>query len=270
MFQFKLGFLDVDFLDLLDVVLVAVLVYQVYYLIRGSIASRVFMGYVLVYGFYLLVRALGMELLSSILGQFMQVGVLALLVIFQPEIRRFLLVIGRSTNVQNTALYQRFFGAKLKTQTTWELQPLLDAVKVMAIERTGALLVIQKEDGLKRYIESGEEINAVLSKPLLIAIFNKTSPLHDGAVILAGKQIRAAGCMLPVSESERVTPAMGFRHRAALGMAEQTDAAVVVVSEETGEVMFVTEDDLVRNVSLATLESRLVTYLTKPAEEGNA
>jgi uncharacterized protein (TIGR00159 family) len=266
MFQFKLGFLDVDLLDLLDVVLVAVLVYQVYFLIRGSIASRVFLGYVLVYGFYLLVRALGMELLSTILGQFMQVGVLALLIIFQPEIRRFLVVISRSTNVQNTALYQRFFGTKIKAQTTWELQPLLDAVKVLATERTGALLVIEKEDDLKRYIESGEELNANLSKPLLVAIFNKTSPLHDGAVILAGKQIRAAGCMLPVSESDRVTPAMGFRHRAAIGMTEHTDAALVVVSEETGEVMFVADDTLVRNVSLTELEIRLVQYLTTPGE----
>lgn len=266
MFQFKLGFLDVDFLDLLDVVLVAVLVYQVYFLIRGSIASRVFLGYVLVYGFYLLVRALGMELLSTILGQFMQVGVLALLIIFQPEIRRFLLVIGRSTNVQNTALYQQFFGARIKTQTTWELQPLLDAVKILATERTGALLVIEKKDDLKRYVESGEELNAALSKPLLLAIFNKTSPLHDGAVILTGKQIRAAACMLPVSESERITPAMGFRHRAAIGMAEHTDAAVVVVSEETGEVTFVADEELVRNISLAELETRLVRYLTAPTD----
>lgn len=258
---FKIGFLDVSFIDLLDVALVAYLLYQIYFLIRGSIASRVFLGYLLVYGFYLVVRALGMELLSTILGQFMEIGVLALLVIFQPEIRRFLLIVGRSTNLAQSPLFRRFFQQKAETQTTWALQPLIEATKAMATSRMGALVVVRKEDSLKRYIESGDELDAVLSKPLLLSLFNKTSPFHDGAVIIADGRVKAARCVLPVSESDLITPAMGFRHRAAIGLAEHSDAAVVVVSEETGEIAFAAAGEIYRNLSVDELEDRLIGYL---------
>jgi uncharacterized protein (TIGR00159 family) len=258
---FKIGFLDFNFIDLLDIALVAYLLYQIYFLIRGSIASRVFVGYLLVYGFYLIVRALGMELLSTILGQFMEIGVLALLVIFQPEIRRFLLLVGRSTNVAQNPLFRRFFQQKAEARATWALQPLIDATKSLATHRVGALMVVRKEDSLKRYIESGDEVDAVLSKPLLLSIFNKTSPFHDGAIVIADGRIKAARCVLPVSESDKTTPSMGFRHRAAIGMAEHTDAAVVVVSEEKGEIALAAAGEMHRNLSVDELEKRLVAYL---------
>lgn len=260
--MFKIGFLTIDFIDLLDIALVAYLLYRIYFLIRGSLASRVFMGYLLVYAFYLVVRALGMELLSTILGQFMGIGVLALLIIFQPEIRRFLLLIGRSTNVQQSPLFRRFFQQKVETQTTWALQPLIEATKALVTSRTGALVVVRKEDELKRYIESGKPLDAVLSKPLLLAIFNKTSPLHDGAVIIADGRIQAACCVLPVSESDKITPSMGFRHRAAIGLAEHSDAAIVIVSEEKGEIALAVAGEIHRNLSVDDLEKRLVGYLT--------
>ncbi len=260
-FLFKIGFLDVSFLDLLDIALVAFLLYQIYFLIRNSIASRVFLGYLLVYGFYLIVRALGMELLSTILGQFMEIGVLALLVIFQPEIRRFLLLVGRSTNLAQSPLFRRFFQQKAETQTTWALQPLIDATKSLATSRVGALMVVRKEDSLRRYIDSGDQLDAVLSKPLLLSIFNKTSPFHDGAIVIADSRVKAARCVLPVSESEKTTPSMGFRHRAAIGMAEHTDAAVVVVSEEKGEIALAAGGEIYRNLSVEELEKRLIGYL---------
>ncbi|MBC7891800.1 MAG: TIGR00159 family protein [Sphingobacteriaceae bacterium] len=261
-FALRVGFLDVSFIDLLDIALVAYLLYQIYFLIRDSIASRVFLGYLLVYGFYLVVRALGMELLSTILGQFMQIGVLALLVIFQPEIRRFLLLIGRSTNFQQSPLFRRFFGQKRAAEATWALQPLIEATKAMVSSRTGALVVVRKEDELKRYLESGTRLDAVLTKSLLLSIFNKTSPLHDGAVIIGDGRIQAARCVLPVSESDKTKPFMGFRHRAALGLAEHSDAAMVVVSEEKGEIAFAADGEMYRNLTIEELETRLVGYLT--------
>lgn len=262
MLLFNLGFLDIDFLDILDVLLVAFVLYQVYFLIRGSIASRVFLGYLLVYGFYLVVRALRMELLSTILGQFMEIGVLALVIIFQPEIRRFLFFVGRSTNLQQYPILHRIFSQKSENQTTWELQPVIDATKKLAASRTGALMVIKKEDSLKRYIESGDSLDAHLSKALLLAIFQKNGPLHDGAVIISDGKIRAARCMLPVSENPEISPILGFRHRAAIGLSEHSDAAIVVVSEERGEVTLVTEGGIHRHLPVHELQEKLVDYLS--------
>lgn len=262
MLLFNLGFLDIDFLDVLDVLLVAFLLYQVYFLIRGSIASRVFLGYLLVYGFYLIVRALKMELLSTILGQFMEIGVLALVIIFQPEIRRFLFFVGRSTNLQQYPILHRIFSQKSERQTTWELQPVIDATKKLAASRTGALMVIKKEDSLKRYIESGDSLDAHLSKALLLAIFQKNGPLHDGAVIISDGKIKAARCMLPVSENPEISPILGFRHRAAIGLSEHSDAAIVVVSEERGEVTLVTEGGIHRHLPVHELQEKLVEYLS--------
>ncbi|MFT4032742.1 MAG: diadenylate cyclase CdaA [Siphonobacter sp.] len=258
----KLGFLDINVLDLLDIMLVAFLLYQVYFLIKGSIASRVFLGYLLLYGVYLIVRALGMELLSTILGQFMEIGVLALVIIFQPEIRRFLFFVGRSTNLQQYPILHRIFNQKSENQTTWELQPVVDAVKKLAASRTGALIVIRKEDSLKRYIESGDSLDAHLSRALLIAIFQKNGPLHDGAVIISDSRIKAARCMLPISENPDLSPVLGFRHRAAIGMSEHTDAAVIAVSEERGEIMLATEGGVIqRPLSIQALQEKLIQYL---------
>ncbi|PQA54146.1 diadenylate cyclase CdaA [Siphonobacter curvatus] len=262
MLLLRLGFLDIDFLDLIDIGLVAFLLYQVYFLIKGSIASRVFLGYLLVYGIYLIVRALGMELLSTILGQFMEIGVLALVVIFQPEIRRFLIFVGRSTNLQQYPILHRIFNQKSEKQSNWELQPVIDAVKKLAATRTGALIVIKKEDPLKRYIESGDALDAQLSRALLLAIFQKNGPLHDGAVIISDHRIKAARCMLPISENPDLPAILGFRHRAAIGLSEHSDAAVIVVSEERGEISMATEGgELHRHLPIHELQNQLVDYL---------
>ncbi len=264
MLLYSLGFLDVDFLDLIDVMLVAFLLYQIYFLIKGSIASRVFLGYLLVYVFYLIVRALGMELLSTLLGQFMEIGVLALVIIFQPEIRRFLIFVGRSTNLQQYPILHRIFQQKSENQHTWELQPVIDAVRKLAASRTGALIAIKKEDSLKRYIESGDAIDAQLSKSLLLAIFQKNGPLHDGAVIISDGRIKAARCMLPVSENPHISPILGFRHRAAIGLSEHSDAAVIAVSEERGEITLVTEGgNVLRPVLIQELPGHLSDYLSQ-------
>lgn len=265
MLAFRLGFLDIGWLDLLDILLVAILIYQIYNLVRGSVASRVFVGYLLVYLAYLLVKALGLNLMTTILEYFISVGALALIIIFQHEIRRFLLLIGKSTNLTNSRRIRRWLlrdGARLDGQT--QLKPILDTCKALGAEFSGGLLVLQKNDDLEKFAQSGELIDADVSKPLLLAIFSQYSPLHDGAVIISDGRIRAARCILPVSEDDELPPSLGFRHRAALGMSEATDAAVIAVSEESGRLALALNGELYTNLSQPELESRLERYLHEP------
>lgn len=265
MLTFRLGFLDVGWLDLLDIVLVTVLIYQIYNLVRGSVASRVFIGYLLVYLAYLVVKALGLNLMTTILEYFISVGALALIIIFQQEIRRFLLLIGKSTNVANSRWMRQWLlrqgnPVELKTQ----IKPIMDTCKALGSEFSGGLIVIQKNDDLEKFALSGEVINADLSKPLLLAIFSQYSPLHDGAVLISDGRIRAARCILPVSDDDELPPALGFRHRAALGMSEATDAAVIAVSEESGRMALALNGELFTNLSLSDLANRLESYLKEP------
>ena len=176
----RIGFLTIDWIDILDIILVAFLLYQVYKLIQGSIANKVFFGYILIYVVYLVAKALGMELLSAILGQFMNVGVLALLIIFQQEIRRFLMMLGRSTSIRENAILQKFYTPKASVESVTTIQSIVEATKAMATTHTGALIVIEKEDDLKKYIESGDVVDAEVSKRLILNIFHKNTPLHDG------------------------------------------------------------------------------------------
>ncbi|MEZ0606877.1 diadenylate cyclase CdaA [Fibrella sp. WM1] len=265
MLVFHLGFLDVGWLDVLDITVVAILLYQIYNLVRGSVASRVFVGYLSVYLFYLVAKALGLHLLTTILEYFISVGALALIILFQQEIRRFLLLIGKSTNIGNNRWVRRWLlrQAEQPEQQT-PLRPILDACKVLAAEFAGGLLVLQRHDDLSKVADSGESLDAEISKPLLLAIFNQYSPLHDGAVLIGDGRIRAARCILPVSDDAELPATMGFRHRAALGMSEASDAAVVAISEETGRLSLATNGNLDVNLSLHDLEERLQRYLAAP------
>ena len=258
--MFSIGFLEIEWVDLLDIGLVAFLLYQIYYLVRDSLASRVFLGYLLIYLFYLVVRALGLELLTKILEYFMGVGAIALIVIFQQEIRRFLLYVGKSTAFANNRFLGRFLKPASAANKTNQLKPIIEAVRALSSEFTGGLIVLQKTDDLDKYIETGEEIDGLLSKRLLLSIFNQYSPLHDGGVIVANGRIKATSCILPVSDAEGKSN-LGFRHRAALGMSEATDAAVVVVSEETGRISLALEGELMSNIPASELEERLKRYL---------
>ncbi len=260
MFLFEIGFLNIEWVDLLDIFLVAFLLFQIYYLVRGSLASRVFLGYFLIYLFYLIVRAIGLELLTKILEYFMGVGAVALIVIFQQEIRRFLLFIGKSTAFANNRLIGRFLRQPTPADKINEIKPIIEAIRAMSSEFTGGLLVIKKNDELDKYLQSGEEVDSVLSKRLFLALFNQYSPMNDGGVIVADGRIKAARCILPVSDSDDYGN-LGFRHRAALGMSEVTDAAVIVVSEETGRISLAVEGDLHSNIPASEVEERLKKYL---------
>jgi len=258
-YLFKIGFLDVSWIDLLDIILVSGLLYQLYKLMRGSIAIRIFLGFLSFYLIYLVVTATQMELLSSILGQFMGVGVLAFFILFQQEIRKFLLMIGKSTPFSVDGIFSGLFSSKSALGTN--ITAIIEACKILGGSNTGALIVISKSSELKFYAESGDNIDAELSKRLLISIFNKLSPLHDGAVILYKGRIKAARCILPVTENTDLPPNLGLRHRAAVGMTEVTDTLVVIVSEETGQISTSKNGFIANNLSMTELRSNINEYM---------
>ncbi|WP_339699350.1 diadenylate cyclase CdaA [Algoriphagus aquimarinus] len=258
---FKIGFLDISIVNIIDIALVAALLYQVYKLLKGSVAIKIFLGFLSIYLIYLLVRALRMELLSAILGQFMGVGVIAAIIIFAPEIRKFLLLIGRSSLLSDDNVWKDmlFFWRK-KDNSLFNISPIIDASKTLAGSNTGALMVISKSTELKFYAESGDILDAELSKRLLISIFNKYSPLHDGAVIIHNGKIKAARCILPVTERE-VPAQFGLRHRAAIGMSEATDAIVLIISEETGQLSMSKNGKIIHNMSFQEIRETINDYL---------
>jgi diadenylate cyclase len=258
---FKIGFLDISIVNIFDIALVAALLYQVYKLLKGSVAIKIFLGFLSIYLIYLLVRALRMELLSAILGQFMGVGVIAAIIIFAPEIRKFLLLIGRSSFLSDDNAWKDFFFFwRKKENSAFNISPIIDASKILAGSNTGALIVISSSTGLKFYAESGDILDAELSKRLLISIFNKYSPLHDGAVIIHKGRIKAARCILPVTERE-VPAQFGLRHRAGIGMSEATDALVLMVSEETGQVSMAKNGKILHNLSFQEVRETINDYL---------
>jgi diadenylate cyclase len=246
---------------MIDIALVAALLYQVYKLLKGSVAIKIFIGFLSLYLIYLLVRALRMELLSAILGQFMGVGVIAALIIFAPEIRKFLLIVGRTSIFSDDNILKDilFFWRK-KENSAFNISPIIDASKVLAGSNTGALIVISSNTELKFYAESGDIMDAELSKRLLISIFNKYSPLHDGAVIIHKGRIKAARCILPVTERE-VPAQFGLRHRAGIGMSEATDSLILVVSEETGQLSMMKHGKVLHNLSFQEIREIINDYL---------
>lgn len=264
---FNIGFLEVSWVDIIDITLVSVLLFQVYKLIRGSIAVNIFLGILALYLIYLIVRAAEMELLATILGQFMGVGVLAMIILFQPEIRKFLLVIGRSTEFREN-LFKTMSGWRNNHQDDFDIQQVIEAVKTLKASKTGALIVFSRDVELRFYIETGDSLNAEVTKRLLLAIFNKNSPLHDGAVIIYKGRIKAARCILPVSENDHLPAHFGLRHRAAVGMSENTDTLVLAISEETGRLILARNGVYLRGLKLSQVEAKIQDYLHS-TESGN-
>jgi diadenylate cyclase len=257
---FKIGFLDVTWVDLVDISLVSILLYQVYKLIRGSIAVNIFLGILALYLIYLIVRAAQMELLATILGQFMGVGVLAMIILFQPEIRKFLLVIGRGTEFREN-FFKNISNWRQPFHEDFDLQQLIEAIKTLKATKTGALIVFSRDTELKFYIETGEALDAEVTKGLLLSIFNKHSPLHDGAIILHKGRIKAARVVLPVSENDSLPAHYGMRHRSAIGMSESTDTLVLAVSEETGRLILARNGKYLRGLKLRQVERKISEYL---------
>lgn len=259
-FLFKIGFLEVGWVDLVDIALVSVLLYQVYKLIRGSIAVNIFLGILALYLVYLIVRAAQMELLTMILGQFMGVGVLAMIILFQPEIRKFLLVIGRGTEFREN-IFKSIANWRQEAPDDFEIGEVMEAAKSLKASKTGALIVFSRDTELKFYAQTGDAIDAEVNKRLLLSIFNKNSPLHDGAVIIHKGRIKAARCVLPVSENDHIPANYGLRHRAAVGMSENTDTLILAISEETGRTLLARNGQYIRSIKLRQVEQKVLEYL---------
>jgi uncharacterized protein (TIGR00159 family) len=253
--------LDVSLVNLIDITLVSILIYQVYKLMRGSVAIKIFLGFLSIYLVYLVVSAAQMELLTIILGQFMGVGVLAAIILFQQEIRKFLLIVGKSSIFSNENLWQEILFWRKKESQAFNVTPIIEASKTLSGSSTGALIVLSRNSELKFYAESGDLIDALVSKRLLVSIFNKYSPLHDGGVIIFNGRVKAARCILPVTERE-VPAQFGLRHRAAIGMSEATDALVLIVSEETGQVSLAKNGKILHNLSFQEVRELINLYLT--------
>ena len=264
---FKIGFLSVGWLDIIDIVLVSLLLYQVYKLMKGSVAVKIFGGFLSLYLIYLVVRAAQMELLTSILGQFMGVGVIAAIILFQQEIRKFLLIIGKSTTFNRDTPFKSLFIWKKASHYQFNITPIIDACKSMSGTATGALIVFSRDSELKFYVDSGDRIDATISSRLLLAIFSKLSPLHDGAVIIYNGKISAARCILPVSENDNLPAQYGLRHRAAIGMSEITDTLIIVVSEETGQMSLARNGFIWHNLSALELRRKINEYLFEADHE---
>jgi uncharacterized protein (TIGR00159 family) len=256
------GFLEIKWPDVLDITLVSFLLDYIYKLVRGSVASRVFLGYLLIYLFYLIVKAIGLELLTRILEYFMGVGAIALIVLFQQEIRRFLLLVGKSTSLTNNQFFANLLGTDVIPDEKYPLKTIIEAAKTMSSEFTGGIIVIQKEDDLGKFIESGDALDAVLSRKLILSLFSQYSLLNDGAMIIDSSRIKAAHCILPIANRDDLPSNYGFRHLAALGISEATDAAAICVSEENGKISLAI-DGKIKTISTTELERDLNAYFLK-------
>ncbi len=253
-----MNFIDFGILDIIDIVLVAILLYQLYQLVKGTVAINILIGVTAIYLLWKIVEALKMELLSEILGQFIGVGVIALIIVFQQELRRFLLMIGTTSFSSRRNIMRQIANFNRETEDhTVDVDAIVEASKDMAAEKTGALMVITRNSELNQVSDSGDRIEAGLSKRLLESIFAKNSPLHDGAVIIRDDKIIAARAVLPTTERNDVPAHFGMRHRAALGVSEQSDALVVIVSEETGKISYAVGGDLRVNLEPMELQKQL-------------
>ena len=230
--KYTMGFVPFTFIDFIDIILVAAIMFWIYRATRGTNAPYIISGIIAIYLLWVVVRTLNMELLSTILGQLISVGAIALIIVFQPELRRFLQMIGMRQKRFN--FIARIFNRNDNTSVTI-IAPIVQACREMSAHKTGALIVIGRQSDLRLITEGGIAIDAKISTPLLENIFFKNAPLHDGAVVIEGDRIVAAKCILPVTQSD-VPKSYGTRHRAAIGMSEISDAIILVVSEETGGI----------------------------------
>jgi uncharacterized protein (TIGR00159 family) len=246
-------FIKIRILDVIDILLVAYLMFQVYLLIRGTAAMNIFIGILSVYLLWIIVKALNMQLLGTILGQVIGVGVIALIVVFQQEIRRFLIFIGNRYLTRNRLSFEKVFPVVFGGQPNIKIKSIIKACMNMAKSRTGALIVLGRKSELSIFAETGDIIDANTSSRMLESIFNKNSPLHDGAVIIINDRIAAARCVLPVSENLNLPPNYGLRHKAGLGMSEQTDSLVIIVSEETGSISLAEHGSIYSDIDLKDL-----------------
>lgn len=242
-------FITVRVIDVIDIVLVAILLYQLYVLIRGTVAFKIFLGVIGIYLVYIVVDLLKMKLLSSILGAVIGGGAIALIIIFQQELRRFLIILAEKYFPNKAFTLENLFKRGEVEIEKVRISSIHKACINLAETKTGALIVIARQSSLTLYTETGDVLYAQTSSRLLESIFLKNSPLHDGAAIIENEKIISARCVLPFSNNAEIPPHYGMRHRAGLGISENTDAFVIIISEETGEISVAENGELVSGIS---------------------
>lgn len=232
-------FISFGITDAIDIFLVAIILYIAYNLVKGTSAINIFVGLAFIYMAYIFIKAFELKLLSSILGKFVNVGVIVVMIVFQQEIRKFLLYIGSNEFIRNVKwknVFKLNFSTAVGGEIFLDTEAVAEACANMSLTKTGALIIIQRKTDLKFFINTGDAIDSALSARMLENIFYKNSPLHDGAVIVKDNRIVAARCVLPVTEKENFPAYYGMRHRAAVGITENTDALAITVSEQTGAI----------------------------------
>lgn len=231
--------------DIIDVILVALLLYYIYKLIKGTVAINIFIGIIIIYLVWRLTDFLEMELLTSIFGGFIKVGIIALIVVFQPEIRKFLLMVGSTNFSRRRKFLKQFKFIKTETENETNVDAIVSACVKMGASKTGALIVFERNNNLDFLLSSGDEMNIKVTQPIIESIFFKNSPLHDGAIIVSNNIVKATRVILPVNNEKNIPKRFGLRHRAAIGITEKTDAIALVVSEETGHTSYIKDGEFV-------------------------
>ncbi|MFY0713035.1 diadenylate cyclase CdaA [Seonamhaeicola sp. NFXS20] len=237
--------LNLRFIDYLDVVLVALLLYYLYKLVKGTVAINIFFGIIIIYVAWRLTEFLDMNLLNGLLKGFIDVGIIALIVVFQPEIRKFLLMVGSTNFGRRVKFFQRFNFLKTETSNSTDVDAIVSACSKMSMSKTGALIVFERNNNLDFLLTSGDEMNIKVTQPIIESIFFKNSPLHDGAIIISNNIVKATRVILPVNNEKNIPKRFGLRHRAAIGVSEKTDAVALVVSEETGHISYFKDGEFV-------------------------
>jgi len=256
---FKIGFLTVTFLDIVDILIVSFIVYKLYVLLRGTIASQIFLGLIIILLFSFAAQAIQFKALNWLLKLVTDIWVIAFVILFQPEIRRLLVILARNP-------VMKIFG---KHDMSESAEIIVDAAFELSQRQYGALIVIVRETGIRTYIESGELLGAKLSKALLTSIFFPKSSMHDGAVIVKGNLVEAARCTLPLSATTQVNGEnLGMRHRAGLGISEQADVISIIVSEETGGISMAENGKLTSGLSKDSLRKKLKEAIITPTPKG--
>jgi len=246
---FKIGFLSFTLLDLIDILIVTVLFYWIYKALKNTIAIQILIGMIIILGLQFLTEAVHLKSLNWIINTIWNVWLIAFIVLFQPELRKMLLIITRSP----------IFKLFVKPRISQYLDEIIEAVIELSEKHVGALIVFSKAQNVQMTVDTGIPIQAVVSKELIISIFNVKSPLHDGAIIIDNNMIIAARCVLPLSSVTKYgNKNLGTRHRAALGLSEQSDAIILIVSEETGGISIAQAGELILNISEKELSSILM------------
>jgi len=258
----KFKFWDFGIIDFIDVFLVAILLYYIYKLVKGTVAVNIFIGIIIIYLVWRVTEFLDMYMLHRIFDGFIKVGIIALIVVFQPEIRKFLLMVG-STNLSGSGkFFKKMKFLKTEAETETDINALVNACEKMGQSKTGALIVLERNNNLDFLTNTGDSMNIKVTQPIIESIFFKNSPLHDGAVIIENNVVKATRVILPVSNEQNIPQRFGLRHRAAVGITEKTDAVAIAVSEETGQISYFKSGEFVMFETIQDLTALLYKDLT--------